>query len=167
MKTDDTRRLFAVLSATYGKRFVVERGTARIWHEFLRDLESADVEEAVRGYVLERADYPPTIADIRRRVALSRANLPTFSEALRAVLDAATLPEVPEGLPGYVYRLASSVGGWHQLRTDARPEPALKRAYDDLASDLVRECNAPAMSPRARLLTEGPRPAPQLYGGDA
>ena len=73
MRRSEMAQVMAEISVAYPKAFAAwgeaERDAAiRLWHEMFADVELGVMRLAVRKLMLE-SPYPPTIADVRERVA--------------------------------------------------------------------------------------------------
>jgi len=66
MTKKETVKLLSVITAAFSNMQVTEAAVS-IWHELLGDLELNTVLVATKKLILE-SPYPPTIADIRKRV---------------------------------------------------------------------------------------------------
>ncbi len=89
MRVEEVAELFAVISDAFPGRLKSSESMLRLWHSMLLDVEAREATVAVLGYLADGPSYPPSISDIRRRVADERvpsSDIATAWEEVRKAL---------------------------------------------------------------------------------
>ena len=69
------------LKSAYGEKFNLDKSGLKVWLDNLSDLPTAEVKQAVRAVIMT-SPFPPTIADIRKKVAEGKvSSIPGAEEA--------------------------------------------------------------------------------------
>lgn len=81
MVTQEWYEIVVYLKAAYGEKFNLDKSGIKVWYDNLADLSAEEVKQAVRAVIMT-SPFPPTIADIRKKVAEGKvSNLPVAEEA--------------------------------------------------------------------------------------
>ena len=128
----------AALAAAYPDR-QIGPDTIAVYLAALDDLPDAEVEQAVAA-LIRTAHWPPSIAQIRERVAEERLALPTPAAALAQVelhvfrRGGAPHPDVAEAL-----RIVGGARAWRESDRPSVLRGQFLAAYADLRATAVRE----------------------------
>lgn len=80
----DTREWYEIavyLKAAYGEKFNLDKSGLKVWYDNLMDLPAAEVKQAVKAVIMT-SPFPPTIADLRKKVAEGKvSSIPVAEEA--------------------------------------------------------------------------------------
>lgn len=145
MTGDPLALCVAGLMAAYPRQ-PVEQATVSVYVRSLRDLPTADVEQAVR-YLILTSTFFPTIAEIRTAAAEHRLRLPSAAEAMRQLATCT----VRGDFHPLVWEARSAVGdpwSWRHSESPSVLVGQARKVYEDLRRAAVVEAVAP---PRAEL----------------
>lgn len=85
MEQMDFLKIGEVLRTAYPKANIMPNQAAmQVWYEMLKDLDTRNVQAAVRAYIATKR-YPPTVADIRAMATPPKAD---WSDAWGEVMEA-------------------------------------------------------------------------------
>ena len=81
MEPKEWYEIAVYLKSAYGEKFNLDKSGLKVWLDNLSDLPTAEVKHAVRAVIMT-SPFPPTIADIRKKVAEGKvSSLPVAEEA--------------------------------------------------------------------------------------
>lgn len=81
MEPKEWYEIAVYLKSAYGDKFNLNKSGLKVWLDNLSDLPTAEVKQAVRAVIMT-SPFPPTIADIRKKVAEGKvSSLPVAEEA--------------------------------------------------------------------------------------
>jgi hypothetical protein len=71
MNREETQKIIVILVKCYTERLMpkIDSDMINVWHTMLQDLEYKEVSAAVQALIAEKTDYPPTIGEIRGKIA--------------------------------------------------------------------------------------------------
>lgn len=89
MTRDETKKIVMQIAASYSKHLMPDLSSEMIdtWHMMLMDLNYSDAVTATAAAV-STSQYPPTIADIRGRLAMARTDSMSSEEAFSLIREA-------------------------------------------------------------------------------
>jgi hypothetical protein len=135
MTEEQTTKMLAVLRAAFPE-MKVEDSTIIAWNMGMKDLPVDVVRKVVHDWILDE-EWPPKVAQIRKRTLQSMTQFPTIDQAWRMVLNRvkSTYPGFnndPWEAPQIVKDTLQAIGGIGTVRRSEKPdktEEAFTRAY--------------------------------------
>ena len=88
MEVREWYEIAVYIKSAYGAKFDLDKGGLKVWFDNLSDLPTAEVKQAVKAVIMT-SPFPPTIADIRKKVSEGKvSSLPVAEEAWGKVREA-------------------------------------------------------------------------------
>lgn len=134
MTPSETIELLRVIAGAFPSRFTATADVVRIWSEMLVDLEPGEAHAALRCCLAE-SNHPPTIADIRTRVAARRAPAPDIATAwgeVRRAIGAWGRDREPAWSHPRIAAAVNAIGWRSICDSDASDERTLMAQFERL-----------------------------------
>jgi hypothetical protein len=116
MTASEVAKLLAIASEAYPGRFSARESTVALWQGLLGDIAAPEAANALLEHIAESA-MPPTISDIRRRVADRRVSAPAPGDAwgeVRRKIDSVGRYRSPEWSHPAIASAVEAIG-WQVL----------------------------------------------------